>query len=78
MNQSFFKRDWLNRLGRPPPATVQPTLQWLPSFRRKTRNGALLRLDKRDSPPTFTIVSPRSGEGEAMVKAGGKEKGLIP
>ena len=40
----------------------------------KTGDGAQLRLDKRDSPPTFTIASPRSSEGEAMAKAGGKEK----
>jgi hypothetical protein len=25
-------------------------------------------------PPTFTIASPSSSEGEAMVKAGGKKK----
>jgi len=25
-------------------------------------------------PPTFTIASPRSSEGEAMVKAGGRGK----
>ena len=35
---------------------------------------AQLRLDRRVLPPTFTIVSPRSVEGEAMVKAGGKAR----
>ena len=29
-------------------------------------------------PPTFTIASPSSSEGEAMVKAGGREGVLIP
>ncbi len=48
MNQSCFEREWLNRLGRPPPAAVQTTLQWPASFRRKNR--AQLRLDKRDAP----------------------------
>ena len=35
------------------------------------REQAQLRLDRRVLPPTFTIASPRSGEGEAMAKAGG-------
>ncbi len=48
MNQSCFERECLNRLGRPPPVTVQTTLQWLPSFRRKRGDGAQLRLGKRD------------------------------
>jgi hypothetical protein len=51
MNQSCFKRECLNRLGRPPSATVQTTLQWLPHFQRKSgERGAQLRLDKRDAP----------------------------
>jgi hypothetical protein len=50
MNQSLVEREFLNRLGRPPPATVQTTLQWLPSFGRKRGEGAQLRLDKRDAP----------------------------
>ena len=33
---------------------------------------AQLRLDRRVPPPTFTIASPRSGEGDAMAKAGGE------
>ena len=40
----------------------------------KTGNGAQLRLDKRVPPPTFTIASPGSSEGEAMAKAGGGRK----
>jgi hypothetical protein len=36
--------------------------------------SAQLRLGRRALPPTFTIVSPQSVEGEAMVKAGGKAK----
>jgi hypothetical protein len=32
---------------------------------------AQLRLDRRVLPPVFTTASPRSGEGEAMAKAGG-------
>ena len=35
------------------------------------RKQAQLRLDRRVPPPAFTIASPRSGEGDAMVKAGG-------
>jgi hypothetical protein len=35
------------------------------------REQAQLRLDRRVLPPAFTIASPSSGEGEAMVKAGG-------
>jgi hypothetical protein len=35
------------------------------------RTQAQLRLDRRVLPPVFTIASPRSGEGEAMAKAGG-------
>jgi hypothetical protein len=49
MNQSCFKRECPNRLGRPPPVTVQTTLEWLPSFRRKRGDGAQLRLGKRDA-----------------------------
>ena len=36
------------------------------------RRQAQLRLDRRVLPPAFTIASPRSGEGEAMAKAGGR------
>jgi hypothetical protein len=35
---------------------------------------ARLRFDRRVLPPAFTITSPRSGEGEVMVKAGGKAR----
>jgi hypothetical protein len=74
MNQGCFKRECLNRLGRPPPATVQTTLQWLPSFRRKNRGQGLCSGSTGGVfPPTFAIASPRSSEGEAMAKAGGKE-----
>jgi hypothetical protein len=74
MNQSCSKRRWLNRLGRPPPVTVQAALQWLPSVRRKNKDGLSSGSTRGILPPTFTIASPRSSEGEAMAKAGGKEK----
>jgi hypothetical protein len=35
MNQSCFKREGLNRLGRAPPATMQTTLEWLPGVPAK-------------------------------------------
>jgi hypothetical protein len=74
MNQSFLKRGWTNRLGRPPPATVQTTLQWLPSVRQKSGERRLSSGSTRGMlPPTFAIASPSSSEGEAMAKAGGKE-----
>lgn len=50
MNQDCFKRECLNRLGRPPPATLQTALQRLPSIRQKKGPGSQLRLDKRDVP----------------------------
>src|SRR5512144_543285 len=47
-------------------------------FRRicgwKIREQARLWLDRRASPPAFTIASPREIEGEAMVKAGGEAR----
>jgi hypothetical protein len=59
MNQSFFKREWPNRLGRPPPATVQTTLQWLPRFRRKNKErGSAPARQEGFLPPTFAIASP--------------------
>jgi hypothetical protein len=74
MKQRCFKREGLNRLGRPPPATVRTTLQWLTSFRRKEQGTGLSSGSTRGMlPPTFAIASPRSSEGEAMAKAGGKE-----
>ena len=39
--------------------------------------GAQLRLDRRVLPPTFTIASPGTGEGEAMAKAGGKAEFMV-
>jgi hypothetical protein len=75
MKQRCFKREWLNQLGRPPPATVQTTLQWLTSFRRKEQGNGLSSGSTRGMlPPTFAIASPRSSEGEAMAKAGGREE----
>jgi len=50
MNRRCLNREWPKRLARPPPAKVQTTLQWLPIFWQKTRDGAQLRLDKRDTP----------------------------
>jgi hypothetical protein len=75
MNQNCFERKRSNRLARPPPATVLTTSRWLPQI--LWRNRGQLRLDKRVPPPTFTIASPGSGEGEAMVKAGGGEGSVI-
>jgi hypothetical protein len=69
MNKRGSDYGWLSRLARPPPATSR----WLARMGGKNKRGARLRLDKRDVPPTFTIASPTSGEGEAMAKAGGKE-----
>ena len=41
----------------------------------KTRDGAQLRLDKRDSPSHLRHrLAPASSEGEAMAKAGGKKR----
>jgi hypothetical protein len=74
MNLSFLERKGPNRLARPPPAEVLPALRWLRQILGKTRKGAQLRLDKRVPPPTFTIASPRQGEGEAMAKAGGGKR----
>jgi hypothetical protein len=73
MNRSCFKREGPNRLGRPPPATVQTTLQWLPSCQRKDKGRGSAPARQEGLPPTFAIASPRSIEGEAMAKAGGKE-----
>ena len=75
MSQSCFERVWLNRLGRPPPARVQTTLQWLPSFRRKNkgRGSAPARQEGFSLPPSPS-PRPSLSEGEAMAKAGGKEE----
>jgi hypothetical protein len=75
MSQSCFERVWLNRLGRPPPAQVQTTLPWLPSFRlrNKERGSAPARQEGCSLPPSPS-PRPSSSEGEAMAKAGGKEK----
>ena len=43
----------------------------LPIPTKADRKHAQLQLDRRILPPAFTIASPRSVEGEAMVKAGG-------
>jgi len=74
MNQSFFERRWSNRLGRPPPSTVQTKLRGRRVSGRKNRKRGSAPARQEGSPPTFTIASPSQGEGEAMVKAGGKEK----
>jgi hypothetical protein len=50
MNQGCFKREGLNRLGRPPPATCTQRGNGCRGSGEKTRDGAQLRLDKRDSP----------------------------
>jgi hypothetical protein len=73
MNPGCFKRECLNRLGRPPPATVQTMLQCLPSFWRKRGDGLSSGSTGGVLPPTFAIASPSSSEGEAMAKAGGTE-----
>jgi hypothetical protein len=41
---------------------------------KKTGNGAQLRLDKRVLPSHLHHRIARSGEGDAMVKAGGEEE----
>jgi hypothetical protein len=71
MSQSFFERKQPARLGRPPPAKVKTTRNWLTDPRRKNRKRGSAPARQEGSPPTFTITSPRSGEGEAMAKAGG-------
>jgi hypothetical protein len=50
MNQNCFEREWLNRLGRPPPATCAQRCNGCRVSGEKTRDGAQLRLDKRDPP----------------------------
>jgi hypothetical protein len=74
MNQSCFKREGLNRLGRAPPATLQTTLEWLPDVPANNRGRGSAPARQEGLPPTFTIASPSPIEGEAMVKAGGKER----
>jgi hypothetical protein len=75
MNQNSFERMRPSRLARLPPVT----LRWLPGIRRKNRTRGSAPARQEGSPPTFTIASPSQGEGEAMVKAGGREKEfLIP
>jgi hypothetical protein len=74
MKRRFFKRESPNRLGRPPPATVQTTLKWLSSFRRKYKGRGSAPARQEGLPPAFTIASPRSIEDEAMVKAGGRKR----
>jgi len=73
MNQSFFERRWSNRLGRPPPSTVQTKLRGRRVSGRKNRKRGSAPARQEGFPPAFAIASPRSSEGEAMAKAGGKE-----
>ena len=74
MNQSCFKREWLNRLGRPRPATGANNAAMAAEFPATKRGRGLSSGSTRGMlPPTFAIASPRSSEGEAMAKAGGKE-----
>ncbi len=76
MNRSRVEGVWSNHIDILMTSIVQPTLRWLPGFycSQTQRSRAQLRLDRRDCPPTFTIASPSSGEGEAMVKAGGNQR----
>ena len=69
MNQNCFERKWSNRLARPPPTTVRTTSRWLPQILWRNRGSAPAR--QEGSLSAFAIASPRSGEGEAMAKAGG-------
>ena len=70
MSQRCFKRECLNRLGRPPPATVQTTLQWLPHFQRKNRGRGSAPARQEDAPSHLRHRLAQSSEGEAMAKAG--------
>ena len=78
MNQSFLKREWLNWLGQTPAGQVQTTLAMATAVQAKKRGTGLSSGSTRGTlPPTFTIASPSSSEGEAMAKAGGNQKVLI-
>jgi hypothetical protein len=48
MNQGCFKREGLNRLARPPPATCAQHCNVCRGSGEKTSNRAQLRLDKRE------------------------------
>jgi len=75
MNRSCFKRESLNRLARPPPATRKQRCNGCRVSGGKTRDGAQLRLDKRDSPShlrhRLAQVKRGRGDGEGGREGGG-------
>jgi hypothetical protein len=73
MNQGCFKREGLNRLGRPPPATCEQRCNGCRFSGKKQGTGLSSGSTRGILPPTFAIASPGSSEGEAMAKAGGKK-----
>lgn len=70
MSQSFFEQKQPARLGRPPPTKVQTTRKWLTDARRKHGKRGSAPARQEGPPPTFTIASPRSGEGRGDGEGG--------
>ena len=68
-----------SRRSRPTLSATAPRAErgggWVTGGNQPERGSAPAR--QEDSPPTFAIASPGSGEGEAMAKAGGEEGSLM-